>query len=174
MTRPIRSGLVPLLLLTLTGCPSEKAPPPPLPTPPPDTRPQDEAAIRAAIKEWAGAAQAKDPQKFASFYAENAIVLLPNMADPSGKTTIGETIAGMMKDASFALAFEADKVVVARSGDIAYETGAYSLTAPDPVKKKPATEKGHYVVVWQKQSDGSWKVVIDAPVSDAPEAVKKP
>src|SRR5262245_48407506 len=146
MARLTRSGLVPVLLLSLTGCPAEKAPPPPLPTPAPDTRPQDEAAIRAAIKDWAAAAAAKDPAKFSSFYAEDATVLLPNMADPSGKTTIGEAIAGMMKDANFALSFEADTVVVARSGDIAYETGAYSMTVTDPARKKPSTEKGHYVV----------------------------
>ena len=174
MARLVRSGVVPvLLLLTLAACLEEK-PAPPLPTPAPDTRPQDEAAIRAAIKDWAASAAAKDPQKFSSFYAEDATVLLPNMADPSGKTTIGEVIAGLMKDASFALSFEADKVVVARSGDIAYETGTYSMTGTDPAKKKPSTEKGHYVVVWRKQSDGSWKVAIDAPVSDAPEALTKP
>jgi ketosteroid isomerase-like protein len=29
------------------------------------------------------------------------------------------------------------------------------------------------VVVWQKQADGSWKAVQDAPVSDAPPAAAK-
>jgi uncharacterized protein (TIGR02246 family) len=173
MARLTRSGLVPVLLLSLTGCPAEKAPPPPLPTPAPDTRPQDEAAIRAAIKEWAAAAAARNPEKFTSFYAEDATVLLPGTADPAGKTAIGEAITGMMKDANFALSFEADKVVVSRSGDIAYETGTYSMTVTDP-KKKASTERGHYVVVWQKQSDSSWKVVVDAPVSDAPQGAAKP
>jgi ketosteroid isomerase-like protein len=79
----------------------------------------------------------------------------------------------MMQQAHFALSFAADKVVVARSGDIAYETGTYSMTLSD-TKKKAATEKGHYVVVWQKQSDGSWKVVRDVPVSDPPEDARKP
>jgi ketosteroid isomerase-like protein len=40
-------------------------------------------------------------------------------------------------------------------------------------KKKPATESGRYVVVWQKQADGAWKVVLDAPVSDGPAAAAK-
>jgi len=173
MARVVRSAVVPVLLLAFVACMQEK-PAPPLPTPLPDTRPQDEAAIRASIKDWAAAAAAKNPEKFTSFYAEDATVMLPNLADPSGKTTIGEAITGMMKDANFALSFQADKVVVARSGDIAYETGTYSMTVSDPAKKKPSTEMGHYVVVWRKQSDGSWKVAIDAPVSDAPEAPRKP
>jgi ketosteroid isomerase-like protein len=30
----------------------------------------------------------------------------------------------------------------------------------------PATQTGAYVVIWRKQSDNSWKVVVDAPISD--------
>jgi hypothetical protein len=59
----------------------------------------------------------------------------------------------------------AQDVVVAASGDLAFETGTYSLTMSDP-EGSPATERGQYVVVWRKQPDGAWKVAIDAPVSD--------
>jgi len=38
----------------------------------------------------------------------------------------------------------------------------------DEVAAKP--QPGHYVVVWRKQSNGTWKVVLDVPVSDPPEA----
>jgi ketosteroid isomerase-like protein len=48
--------------------------------------------------------------------------------------------------------------------DLAYGTGSYSMTMTGP-DKEPATEMGHYVVVWRKGADGAWKVV-DAPVSD--------
>jgi hypothetical protein len=33
-------------------------------------------AIRDARKQWAAAAQAKDPEKFASFYADDAVLML--------------------------------------------------------------------------------------------------
>jgi len=169
MLRQGRSGLV-VLILTLAAC-AQQAPAPPPPTPPPDTRAADEATIHAAVKDWSASAEAKDPEKFTSFYAEDAVVMLPGIPDASGKTAIRETIGGMMKDPHFALSFAADKVVVARSGDIAYETGSYSMTMSD-AKKKASTEKGHYVVVWQKQADGGWKVVVDTPVSDPPESAK--
>jgi uncharacterized protein (TIGR02246 family) len=155
--------------LTLAAC---AQPAPPAPTPPPDTRAADEAAIRAAAKDWSAAAQAKDPEKFASFYADDAVLLLEGAPDPSGKAAIHEAAVGMMKDPNFALSFESDSVVAARSGDLAYETGSYSLTMSD-AKKKPATTKGHYLVVWQKQADGSWKALRDAPVSDPPEKAAK-
>jgi ketosteroid isomerase-like protein len=77
-----------------------------------------------------------------------------------------------MQDPNFSLTFEPDEVVVAGSGDLAYETGTYAITLSD-TKKKPSTEKGHYVVVWQKQADGAWKAVRDVPVSDPPEDAAK-
>lgn len=156
-------------VLTLAGC---AEPPKASPPPPPDTRAADEAAIHAAVKEWSAAAEAKDADKFASFYAEDGVLMLEDAPDVSGKAAIREAIGGLMQDPNFSLTFEPDRVVAARSGDLAYETGAYALTLSDP-KKKPSTDKGHYVVVWQKQADGAWKAVRDVPVSDPPEGATK-
>jgi len=150
-------------ILALAGCTQPAQPP----AAPPDTRAADEAAIHAAVTEWSASAQAKDPDKFCSFYAEDAVVMLEDAPDISGKPAIREAIGGMMQDPNFSLSFVADRVVVARSGDLAYETGTYALTLSD-AKKRPSTEKGNYVVVWQKQADGAWKVVRDVPVSDPP------
>jgi uncharacterized protein (TIGR02246 family) len=162
-----RIGLL-IAVAALAACAQQ----PPPPAAPPDTRAADEAAIHATVKEWSAAAQAKDADKFCSVYAEDAVVMLERAPDVSGKAAIREAIGGMMQDPNFALSFEADKVTVARSGDLAYETGTYAMTMSD-AKKKPATEKGHYVVVWQKQADGAWKVVRDVPVSDPPDVPAK-
>ena len=157
-----------LLVVSILGGCSPPAPPPP--AEPPDTRAADEAAIRAAAKEWAAAGQAKDAEKFAAFYTEDATLMLEGAPDFKGKAAIREALAGMMQDSNFALSFETTAVQVARSGDIAYEQGTYSLTTTDPKTKakKPATQKGNYVVVWKKQADGQWKAAVDAPVSDPP------
>jgi uncharacterized protein (TIGR02246 family) len=151
--------------LTLAACAQQAQ----APAEPPDTRAADEAAIRAAVEDWSAAAEAKDAEKFASVYTDDAVLMLEGAPDLSGAAAIREAVGGMMQDPNFALSFEADHVVVARAGDLAYETGHYSMTMSD-AKKKPATTTGHYVVVWQKQADGVWKVVRDAPVSDPPEA----
>jgi uncharacterized protein (TIGR02246 family) len=139
------------------------------PAAPPDTRATDEAAIRSAVEEWSAAAAAKDAPKFASFYADDAVLMLENASDVHGRSAIAEAVGGMMQDLNFALSFKTDHVAAARSGDLAYETGTYSLTTSNP-KKEPVTTKGHYVVVWQKQADGTWKALVDCPVSDPPEA----
>jgi uncharacterized protein (TIGR02246 family) len=151
----------------LAGCAQAPAPEPP------DTRAADEAAIRAAIEEWRAAAQAKDADKFVSFYTGDAVVMMEDAPDLRGIDALRGGIGGMMQDPNFALAFEAVEVVVARSGDLAYETGTYTMTMSDP-QQKPATEIGHYVVVWRKQPDGAWKVVVDVPVSDPAPAAATP
>jgi len=147
-------------LLVLTAC---AAPPAEVP----DTRAADAATIHALVKDWSAAAQAKDAETFVSVYAQSAVLLLEGAPDLAGVEAIREAVNGMMQDPNFDLSFEADAVKVARAGDMAYETGTYSMTMSDP-EGTPSTQSGHYVVLWEKQADGSWKVVVDAPVSDPP------
>lgn len=44
---------------------------------------------------------------------------------------------------------------IALSGEIGYTYGVYTF------KKDTVTEKGTYVSVWKKDSDGNWKYVLD-------------
>ncbi len=129
----------------------------------------DKATIHAKVKSWAAASKARDAEAFASVYADDAVLMLEGAPDVSGREAILAAVTGLMKDPNFDLSFEADNVVVAGSGDLAYETGTYSFTLSD-AEGKPAPTHGHYLVVWRKESDGTWKVVRDVPVSDPPEA----
>jgi uncharacterized protein (TIGR02246 family) len=156
-----RIWILVVLALVAAACAQQQ------PAAPPDTRAADEAAIRSAAKAWAASAAAKDADKFASFYTEDATLLLEDAPDFKGKAAIREAVGGMMQDPAFALSFETTAVEVARSGDLAYETSTYSITTSDPKTKKPMTETGAGVVVWKKQADGAWKVLLDIPVSDA-------
>src|SRR5262245_59225908 len=155
-----------VLTILLSACAQQSQAPPPEP---PDTRAQDEAAIRAAVKDWSAAAAAKDPEKFAAFYADDAMVMLEGAPLISGKPAIVEALTPMMKaDPNFALKFETTKVEVARSGDIAYETGTHEITTTNAKTKKASPVKGKYVVVWKKVG-GTWKAAVDAPMSGASE-----
>ena len=164
MKTSLRRSATLVVALSLGGC---AQPPPPQPVEPPDTRAADEVAIRAASKEWAAAAQAKDVEKFSSFYSDDATVILEAAPDVKGMAAIRETLSGMMRDPNFALSFETTAVEVARSGDLAYELATYSLTLSDAKTKKPVTQKGNGVVIWKKLGD-RWKAFLDVPVSDPP------
>ena len=76
-----------------------------------------------------------------------------------------------------ALTFQPSKVEVARSGDIAYTYGTYTMNLSDP-KGQPLTDRGKYVTVYKKQAGGEWKAVVDifntdTPLAPPPAAKKK-
>lgn len=54
---------------------------------------------------------------------------------------------------------------VASSGDFGYTIGVSQITRTDEQGKRQVST-GKYVTVWQKQADGSWKVVHDSGVQD--------
>jgi ketosteroid isomerase-like protein len=59
---------------------------------------------------------------------------------------------------------------VAKNGDFGYSEGTYTMSMTDPVTRMPTTDKGSYVTVYTKQTDGAWKAVSDIASSEAPPA----
>jgi ketosteroid isomerase-like protein len=59
---------------------------------------------------------------------------------------------------------------ISSAGDLGYTTGPYVLTDNSPQKHPP--HYGFYFSVWKKQSDGNWKVVIDAGI-DTPDQSRR-
>ncbi|MEO5923643.1 MAG: SgcJ/EcaC family oxidoreductase [Bryobacteraceae bacterium] len=143
----------------LTACVQSSAPTP-------DTHAADEQAIRAqetaAQQAWA----AKDTEKVASLYADDATVTLANTPVMTGRQAIADGFKQAGTDPNFSLAI--DTTSVEASGDLGYARGSYAVHATDPTTKKVVLEKGHYLMVYKKQADGSWKIVSDSAVPEAP------
>src|SRR5262245_33907149 len=114
---------------------------------------QERTALMAVDREWSQTT--KEPEKFASYFADGASSYAPGMAIVTGREAIGKTYAEMSKAPGFALSWTATKADVAASGDVGYTAGTYDMTMGG------AAEKGKYVTVWKKQSDGAWKVAED-------------
>lgn len=128
-------------------------------------RAADEAAIRANSIAWSQAATAKDLDKVISFYADDAVEL-PNQGPAAkGKENIRKTWGPLLAPPGSGLSWQTSSLEIARSGELAYETGNYNFVTIDK-KGKTNDQKGKYVVVWKKQSDGSWKVVVDTDNTD--------
>jgi uncharacterized protein (TIGR02246 family) len=135
---------------------------------PPDTRVADEGAIRNADAQWSQTAAAGDLEGTVAYYAEDASLLAPNAPIASGKPAIHAMWAGLLGPGT-SISWQANRVEVARSSDLAYIEGTYQLTMKDP-QGNPVNDKGKFVEVWKKQSDGKWKVVTDIFNSDLPVA----
>ena len=61
--------------------------------------------------------------------------------------------------------FETLELVI--NGDFAYETGLYSVNMKHK-GQAPVSDKGKYIVIWEKQSDGQWLMDKDIWNSDLP------
>ena len=134
-----------------------------------DTRATDETALRNQDNEWSKAAGTKDVGKTVSFYADDAIVLPPNIQAIMSKDSIHAMWKVMLVAPGSSISWKSGKVEVARSGELGYVTGTYETTENDAAGK-PMNDKGKYLVVWKKQADGSWKCIVDMFSSDLPAA----
>jgi ketosteroid isomerase-like protein len=94
----------------------------------------------------------------------------PNIPALTSKEAIRTLWKSMLESPDFSGGWKPTKVEVARSGDFAYVSGNYEFNEKDN-GGKPITDKGKYLEVWKKQSDGNWKCVADMFSSDLPVAV---
>jgi len=156
------------LVVSLAGCT-----PAATPLAPPDTHDADAKAIKGIEAAWVQAFTTKDVDKVAAFYTEDASVFLPGTPIITGIPAIKAALKPMIADRDFSLTFAADKVDVAKSGDLGYSQGAYTMTYSSSEGKKMVAEKGKYVTIFKKQADGNWKNVADIFNADAPAAAPK-
>ncbi len=95
---------------------------------------------------------------FNQYLHEDALMLPAGGFPVKGRKAIYE----VMKDApeGYVLAWAPEDGEVARSGDFGYTWGKYTSSVPDSagvVKKN----HGKYLNVWEKDSQGDWKVLVD-------------
>jgi uncharacterized protein (TIGR02246 family) len=134
----------------------------------PDTRNADIKAVKDVEAAWVTDIATKDADKFASYYSEDASLLLPNAPIINGRENIKAALKPMLADPNFALTFQATRAEASKGGDFVYTVGTYSMTLSRPSDKKAVTDKGKYLTVFKKQPDGSWKAVADMISSDMP------
>lgn len=149
--------------LFLTGCDDAPA----------DTREADAKAIKEIETQWNHDYAQKDADKAIAHYAADAVLMNPGMPASSGKEAITKTVKEMVADPALELKFKASKVEVAKSGDVAYTQGSYTMTATGP-NKKVMNDHGSYVTVYRKEKEGGWKAVSDIATSDIPPAAAVP
>jgi len=150
------------LAVILAGC--KQAAPPPAP----DTHDADVKAIRDLENAQMQGATAKDVDKMCAVYADDASVFMPDSPVLNGVAAIKAAMKPIVADKSFSATFVEDKVEVAKSGDLGYLYGTYTMTMTDPKTKKVLSEKGTDVMVYKKQADGGWKAVVDIMSEYAP------
>jgi ketosteroid isomerase-like protein len=132
-----------------------------------------ERLLRDLDAEWSKAAAAKDVERTIAFYSDDAIVLPPNAASATTKEAIRNAWKDMFASPGLVITWKPTRVELGKSGEMAWVSGTYELTMND-ANGKPINDRGKYLEVWEKQTDGNWKCAADMWNSDLAAATSAP
>jgi ketosteroid isomerase-like protein len=124
-----------------------------------------EQLLRDLDAEWAKAAAAKDVERTIAYYSDEAIVFPPNATSAATKEAIRNGWKEMFGTPGFVITWQPIRVQVGKSGEMAWVGGTYESTMND-ASGKPINDRGKYLEVWEKQTDGNWKCAADMWNSD--------
>jgi ketosteroid isomerase-like protein len=110
--------------------------------------------VRDAETAFAKAFADRDQAKFFAWVAEDANFLSPGRT-LAGKTQVVEAWSRFFKDSAAPFSWKPERIAMNGAGDIGLSTG--------PVLDAAGKHVGNFSSIWQKQKDGSWKVIFDGP-----------
>jgi uncharacterized protein (TIGR02246 family) len=123
-------------------------------------------AIDSAEVRFSAALMKGDTASIGTIYADDAVILAPNMKIARGRAGMSQFNAAMLSNVTYPeVALTSDDLIV--TGDYAIETGSYRMTI-QPKQGKAMKDVGKFVSVWKRQADGSWKMIRDIFNSDLP------
>jgi len=136
-------------VLFLMGCNEQKV----------DTKAEGERLMELS-REWSRSAATDSIEKTLSYWADDAIVMSPGQPPIKGKKAIREMVESTSKIPGFKISWEPLSVAIAKSGDIAYMIEQNQITVNDSLGN-PHSEFNKSVTIWRKETDGSWKNIVD-------------
>lgn len=95
---------------------------------------------------------------FMDYLDDSAVLLRPNCYPIVGSEKIIERYS--KPDTGFVLTWEPMFAQVSSSGDMGYTYGIYTVTSLSP-EGESSSNKGTYVTIWKKDSEGKWRFVLD-------------
>src|SRR5215510_7637045 len=120
---------------------------------------QDMVKTEQAFSKMAEEKNTRDA--FMAFIADDGLLFRPGAVN--GKKWMLEHPAPPPTDKRPLLAWQPAYAGMAASGDMGFTTGPWEAKAD--IKDEKPQGYGHFVTVWKKQADGTWKFVIDLGIS---------
>lgn len=122
--------------------------------------PADQARIRSADSAFMAAANAGDADGIAAVYADDAVLMAPNLPPQKGHEAIKSFWGGFLD--AYSVRFEVASDTIEGRGDLAYNQGHYRFTAVPKAKGVPGVaDEGKFLEILRKQPDGSWRYIVD-------------
>jgi ketosteroid isomerase-like protein len=118
------------------------------------------AGLMQLSREWSEIAGSGDIEATLAYWAEDAILMVPDLPPLRGKAAIREYVEAGADIPGFSVRWEPLEAHVAPSGDMAYLIERNQFTMFDSTGAL-VTQSNKGFTVWTRQPDGSWKNVVD-------------
>ncbi len=125
---------------------------------------EDVAAIKAVTEAFIQAFNSEDWTAGAAMYTEDAVLMPPNQPIVQGREAIQTWFEAFPTLTEFNLI----DVEIDGYGDLAFSRGTVSMTIAPEGAPEPIKDEGKSLVIFRKQSDGSWLLAVDIFNSDLP------
>lgn len=122
-----------------------------------------EASVRAITQEWVLACNTKHLDDLLELYASDALLLRSNYPPIRGAAAVREFFFGTLNAGLGEVEMEPLRIEVV--GDLAYEAGRCKALIPSSTGKR-REERGKYLWVCARQSNGEWRLTADCWSSD--------
>lgn len=129
-------------------------------------------AVKNLEKRFIAGWEVKNPA-VKTLYARDAVLVVPNAPPRNDPASIGKAFDRFAANSSAAVDFNNVATVISAGGDLAFSQGTYTSSGTNPETGEVQRGKGYYLLVYQKQADGSWKVIQDVS-SPLPGDVERP
>jgi uncharacterized protein (TIGR02246 family) len=120
--------------------------------------------VMKAYEAVASAFQRGDADSIAQLYTDDAEFFVPGIPVIQGKRAILETWRRIVGPGGSSV--KIDTREVEESGDMAFDTGHFTATAPDGT----VLNTGKWIVIWRRDSNGAWMIQRDFMHWDIPPA----
>lgn len=126
----------------------------------------DDASVKKTINDlnqkFNKAMESGDYQTIADLYTDDAVSLENNSPMWTGKSEILQGNKKNMVDSKIKFSNASNKTLkIIGTGDTRVEVGQFTVSVTMPEMPDPSLVHGKYINVWQKQSDGTWKIKAD-------------
>ena len=120
-------------------------------------------SIRAMAETFEAGVKAGNVDQVISIYADDAVLMPPNMPAMQGRDAVKQFWTGMFALGKAEIDIMIDDISV--SGDMAAERGRWALVVTPEGASSPVKDNGKYLIVW-KNVGGKWRAVSDIWNSD--------
>ena len=122
-------------------------------------------AIDAGLARFISAFKHGDADSLIALYAPNAVQLNPNMPALEGAPAIKQAFTGFFSAMTVAdMSLTTHDIIIA--GNKAIERGSYAMRLKPKNGGAEIADRGKYVTTWERQPDGSWKIIRDITNTD--------